>query len=248
LPVSGSPGDSYLVNGDLYVWSTNTSSWSNVGNIQGPAGTPGATGPQGPGGGSGGTGPAGATGATGATGPSALKITEESICGAGGTSLCKIGAIGPGGGLIFFVDYNDQYVGFDYLEAAPKSCEAQRRWSSSNTSVSEAGGWGARAVGAGSTNTDKIEDIFEFDNEDNNAAYFARFCDAGGKTDWFLGSLGEMKLMYDNLQGLGDFVGGYYWSSSENSGFLAWSQNFNTGGLLNNLKSFSFSVRPVRRF
>ncbi|MFN5207960.1 MAG: hypothetical protein ACK5D8_00585, partial [Bacteroidota bacterium] len=81
LPVSGSPGDSYLVNGDLYVWSTNTSSWSNVGNIQGPAGTPGATGPQGPQGAIGATGaqgPAGPqgpigltgpTGATGATGP-----------------------------------------------------------------------------------------------------------------------------------------------------------------------------------
>jgi hypothetical protein len=26
---------------------------------------------------------------------------------------------GPGGGLIFFVDYNDQYAGFNYLEAAP---------------------------------------------------------------------------------------------------------------------------------
>ena len=46
-------------------------------------------------------------------------ITQLSICGAGGTSLCKIGAVGPGGGLIFFVDYNDEYATYNYLEAAP---------------------------------------------------------------------------------------------------------------------------------
>ncbi len=40
-------------------------------------------------------------------------------CGANGTSACKIGTKGPGGGWIFFVDYNDQFSGFDYLEAAP---------------------------------------------------------------------------------------------------------------------------------
>lgn len=41
---TGSAGDAYLVNGDLYVWSTNSSAWSNVGNIQGPQGTAGANG------------------------------------------------------------------------------------------------------------------------------------------------------------------------------------------------------------
>ena len=46
-------------------------------------------------------------------------ITQLSICGTGGTSLCKIGAVGPGGGLIFFVDYNDEYATYNYLEAAP---------------------------------------------------------------------------------------------------------------------------------
>jgi hypothetical protein len=240
---------------------------------QGPIGLTGATGAQGPGGASGGSGPAGAAGAqgpiglpglTGAPGlagsdgtNATIAITESFECDGPDDDTvadekCKIGMTGPGGGLIFFVDYNDQYAEFDYLEAAPQSCEAQRRWSSSNTSASGAGGWGARAVGAGPANTDAIKEFFEDDNESNNAAHFATFCGKGGgvstESDWFLGSLGEMKLMYDNLQGLGDFVGGYYWSSSENSGFLAWSQNFNTGGLLNNLKSFSFSVRPVRRF
>lgn len=51
--VTGNEGDAYLVNGDLYVWSANDSTWQNVGNIKGPkgdkgdTGAPGATGPQG---------------------------------------------------------------------------------------------------------------------------------------------------------------------------------------------------------
>lgn len=35
---TGSAGDSYLVNGDLYVWSEINSAWENIGTIQGPAG------------------------------------------------------------------------------------------------------------------------------------------------------------------------------------------------------------------
>jgi hypothetical protein len=66
---TGSAGDAYLVNGDLYVWSTNTSSWLDVGNIQGPQGDQGPQGIQGEKGDKGDTGETGATGATGATGP-----------------------------------------------------------------------------------------------------------------------------------------------------------------------------------
>ena len=36
---TGTAGQAYLINGNLYVWSTNTTSWNNVGTIQGPAGT-----------------------------------------------------------------------------------------------------------------------------------------------------------------------------------------------------------------
>ena len=38
---TGSIGDSYIVSGDLYVWSDSTSEWKNVGNIQGPKGDKG---------------------------------------------------------------------------------------------------------------------------------------------------------------------------------------------------------------
>jgi hypothetical protein len=85
LPATGSPGDAYLIAGALYVWSGITTSWVNVGNIQGPAGPQGIQGPLGPKGDQGVEGPtgsvgpvgpvgaagvAGPTGATGPTGPS----------------------------------------------------------------------------------------------------------------------------------------------------------------------------------
>lgn len=51
---TGNQGDSYIINGSLYVWNGNA--WENVGNIKGDTG---ATGPKGD------TGDTGATGATG---------------------------------------------------------------------------------------------------------------------------------------------------------------------------------------
>jgi hypothetical protein len=43
----GNAGDSYLVNGYLYVWSITENKWTNVGMIQGPKGDKGDTGEQG---------------------------------------------------------------------------------------------------------------------------------------------------------------------------------------------------------
>ena len=63
---TGNQGDSYIVNGSLYVW--NGTAWENVGNIKGDTGATGATGPKGDTGNSGSTGAKGDTGATGPKG------------------------------------------------------------------------------------------------------------------------------------------------------------------------------------
>ena len=69
---TGNDGDSYLVNGSLYVW--NGTAWENVGNIKGEKGDTGSqgvkgdTGDTGPQGVKGDTGDTGATGATGSKG------------------------------------------------------------------------------------------------------------------------------------------------------------------------------------
>jgi len=82
----------------------------------------------------------------------------------------------------------------------------------------------------------------------SGAAFFAEASTCGTKTDWFLGSLGEMKLMYDNLQGVGGFAADFYWSSSEYAAGLAWNQSFDFG-VQNVGSKFSIGyVRPVRAF
>ena len=48
-----------------------------------------------------------------------VTIRQLRICGASGHDVCKVDSIGPGGRPIFFVDFYDQYKGFNYLEAAP---------------------------------------------------------------------------------------------------------------------------------
>jgi hypothetical protein len=74
LPATGSPGDGYVIDGDLWVW-VDPDGWTNVGPFAGPPGPPGPEGPQGvqgvtgPEGAQGDPGPAGATGATGPPGP-----------------------------------------------------------------------------------------------------------------------------------------------------------------------------------
>lgn len=60
----GNQGDSYIVNGSLYVWDG--TAWKNVGNIKGDTGATGDTGPKGD---TGNTGSTGAKGDTGDAGP-----------------------------------------------------------------------------------------------------------------------------------------------------------------------------------
>ncbi|MGB7565571.1 MAG: head fiber protein [Prochlorococcaceae cyanobacterium] len=86
LPGSGNVGDSWLIDGDLWVW--NGTSWENVGNIQGPQGIQGIQGPAGPAGPEGPQGLKGDAGAAGAQGPA----------GADSTVPGPQGPAGPAGG------------------------------------------------------------------------------------------------------------------------------------------------------
>jgi hypothetical protein len=58
-----------------------------------------------------------------------------------------------------------------------------------------------------------------------------------------------MKLMYDNLQGVGGFVPANYWSSTEDDSTVAWVLRFTNGAQLNDFsKDCTLYVRPVRAF
>lgn len=92
---TGNPGDAYLVQGDLYVWSATENDWDNVGNIQGPQGDTGPQGEVGP------TGPTGAPGLIGPTGPQGEK-GETGDTGPQGPvgptgATGEVGQVGPTG-------------------------------------------------------------------------------------------------------------------------------------------------------
>ena len=234
--------------------------------VKGDTGAAGAKGDTGATGAKGDTGDTGAAGTNGTNGTNAtVAITQLSICGVGGTSLCKIGMTGPGGGLIFFVDYNDQYAGLNYLEAAPvgwgngitvneggltgettgsSTVDPLMKWCS-NTSLLGLNAWSNSAVGAGASNT-SIADTTCTGGAIQAASDYA----GGSKSDWFLPSVGEAMLMYTNLrqQGVGGFASEGYWSSSEVGANTAWYQYFFDGSQSLNLKSFPFYVRPIRAF
>jgi hypothetical protein len=104
---TGDIGDSYLVNGFLYVWSEISNSWDNVGNIQGPKGDKGETGEQGVQGPQGEIGPKGDKGETGAKGSDGVSVTHSwngttlTVTSASGTTSANLkgdkGDTGPTG-------------------------------------------------------------------------------------------------------------------------------------------------------
>jgi hypothetical protein len=242
----GNDGDFYFNTSLKIIYGPKTGgTWPAGVSLSGAAGTPGTNGSAGA---TGAQGSAGATGAQGTNGSNGF--VPLSTCGSAGTTLCTIGATGPGGGLIFFVDYNNQYSGFNYLEAAPADLAGTSAWSNNATvSVAGAAGWAARAVGRGQTNTTAIVTVYPTSGAAVAAdAYSSPSYNSVVKSDWFLGSLGEMKLMYDNLQGLGGFGANYYWSSSETDASDAWGQYFTNGSQVDNPKASAYYVRPVRAF
>ena len=271
----GAPGDMFInsVTKTLFGPKDLTTGWPAGVSMVGPAGAAGpagATGAQGPGGASGGSGPAGATGATGANGTNAtIAITELFVCdgtdeGTVADEKCKIGMTGPGGGLIFFVDYNDQYAGFNYLEAAPQgwgngitglltdenkgsaTVDPLMKWCSNTATLLGLNDWSNSGVGKGATNTSTADTTCA-----GGAIQAAADYAGGSQTNWFLPSIGEAMLMYTNLRqaGVGGFVGNTYWSSSEYSAGLAWYQYFNAGGQnYGGNKNTNNYVRPVRAF
>lgn len=159
-----------------------------------------------------------------------------------------VGQTGPGGGKVFF-DKGNNAGGWRYLMAAPSDQSTGITWGcdTSNNQISGI----QNTVGSGETNTGLIVAVCS----GNNAA---KLCDnlvLGGQNDWFLPSIDELYLIYNNLHlnNLGGFAADAgYWSSSAD-GALAWrcvfasgNPNFFAGG--STLRNTQFRVRAVRAY
>jgi uncharacterized repeat protein (TIGR02543 family) len=165
----------------------------------------------------------------------------------------SIRATGPAGGLIFYD--KGSYSGtpsWRYLEAAPASTEwGSNVWGGYGTSVTGADG---TAIGTGNQNTiDIVTQFGDSEPYEGKTDYAAKLCSDlvyGGYSDWFLPSKNELNLMYTNLKaaGVGGFADIYYWSSSEDYAYHAWTQYFNYGSQASNYKNIYKRVRAVRAF
>ena len=176
------------------------------------------------------------------------------ICGTTGKSLCKVGAVGPGGGTIFFNDKENLYPTFNYLEVAPatwagtQGVDPTSIWcSDTDTKIQTTlNSWSSRAVGLGPTTT-----AIMLKNCTSGAANLVADYNANAsakKHDWFLPTIGELMLISSNLQGLAGLIDSDYWSSSGYSDLGGWVQAMGHGYQGNATKDTTFHVRPVRMF
>jgi hypothetical protein len=165
----------------------------------------------------------------------------------------NIGDTGPAGGIIFY-DKKVFSNGWRYMEAIPAEMEFTAQWGTENTIVKT-----ETAVGTGKRNTQLIVEALKKLKQNDRAAELSMLMEYGGYKDWFLPSMDEMGLMFENLweNDLGDFSDGWYWSSSEfdsHGGVCAWALNFkeakweawyyNTQGR----KNYTRNVRAIRQF
>jgi hypothetical protein len=105
-------------------------------------------------------------------------------------------------------------------------------------------------IGSGKQNTRRIVDELKKRGETGMAAQLCDSYELNGYDDWFLPSKDELDLMYKNLKqkGLGGFVNGWYWSSSEYNAYYAWFQYFDNGYQYDANEADADSVRAVRAF
>jgi hypothetical protein len=158
-------------------------------------------------------------------------------------SIHSIGSTGPAGGLIFY-DKGRYSEGWRYLEAAPADLGKKYRWDNKQEIRT---GINATGIGNGKANTAGIVSRYAA------GSYSAIQCEdlvLADHDDWFLPSKDELDLMYRNLrqEGLGNFVSGWYWSSSEFDKYYARIQHFGTGKQDYDYKYSNYNVRAVRSF
>jgi hypothetical protein len=151
------------------------------------------------------------------------------------------------GGIVFYVEA----CGTKGLVAATEDNSTGIKWRggglASNYSIMARGD----EIYAGKMNTSIIIAVHSAKNDfDDHAASICANYTGGDFGDWYLPSIKELILMYNNLhtQGLGGFTNNWYWSSSEANNNNAGSFTFTNGNSHFHDKYHLFYVRAVRAF
>ena len=182
-------------------------------------------------------------------------------CASGGT--CSVGDLAPGGGYVFYVSATTINVaagisdGGIYLATAPQTwnggaADPNASWGCGGTIIS---GSFSSAIGSGAENTRLINAGCA---TAGIASRITAASSAAGFTDWFLPSIDELTLIYNNLKvpGLSNLQSWNYWSSTQSTSNAAGSAKywwFGSGALSgetdkNNSVGSNMYVRAIRAF
>ena len=184
----------------------------------------------------------------------------DSSSGSGGMDDFELGAfevgdMGPAEGIIIFVDENEDYEDFIYLEAAPGDLEVDgssiHSWGPGFDDPFLVGGT-LESFGAGESNTALIVAEMEKEDESGRAAQLVDAYSHAGFNDWYLPSKNELEYMCEeiHLDDEGDFENVFYWSSSETGIQQAWSISFSASFCTESSanKGSNYRIRPIRSF
>ena len=183
----------------------------------------------------------------------------------------SLGDTGPGGGIIFYVHpdpdgfpvqgYSGSAGSFDgytayYLEAAPSDFSA--KWGDSGTEITNGVSTSkvkppsfASTIGNGRKDTKLIVQHMTGEGISDTAAQSANALQTGDKDDWFLPSLGELDLLYQNrayVENLDMSTTIFYWSSVQCDMHIAWVQQFFNGNQEFATKNGTGTFRAIRAF
>jgi hypothetical protein len=190
------------------------------------------------------------TTSTTTTSTTTTTTTVVASCATG--AECAVGDVGPGGGIVFY-DAGSVQVWGRYLEAAcvgwsdgvcggSDTADPGVVWGCSGTEIDGADG---NAIGKGETNTGEI--IVGCPTM-GIAARLASDLVLGGQSDWFLPSIPELNVLFDNQALVGGFTDNY-WSSTETGASQADYKYFGGGAVNGAPKTDNgIRVRPIRSF
>ncbi len=144
-----------------------------------------------------------------------------------------------GGGIVFYVDASGNHG----MIAAASDQSTAAEWGYFNTEVGAHG----LILGTGSENTKKVKNAT---TKTDIATTICSDLKLNSFNDWYLPSLDELILIYQNLKlkNLGNLADDDYWSSSETDFNNAWQYNFAKGFPTEAHVDRKVRVRAIRNF
>jgi hypothetical protein len=155
-----------------------------------------------------------------------------------------------------FTMTDDSLIAY-YLEAAPSDQSASAQWGGYGTLTAGVSTFTTNpptsvelTIGDGRKNTQLIVSHLNTIPETGRAAQLCISFISGGKSDWFLPSLGELSQLYLFNSANSNACGmvNNYWSSSQLLSGFAWYQNVSNGNHYIGNKGLTFYVRAIRAF